>query len=343
MSKILVTGGCGYIGSHTLVDLIENGYEVISVDNNSRSSEAILNGVKDISGKEVKNYAVDLCDFDKTKAIFDENPDIKGIVHFAAYKTVPESVEHPLRYYRNNLYSLINLLDLTRDYKVPNFIFSSSCSVYGNVEDLPVTEETTLVRPQSPYGNTKKIGEEIIEDFSKVCDSKFIALRYFNPIGAHPSAQIGETPFLPPQNLMPIITETAIGKREKMYVFGTDYPTRDGSCVRDYIHVVDIAHAHTLALDHLQKNLHSDNYDVYNIGTGNGVSVLEILQSFEKATGKKLNYELKERRPGDAIAVFANKNKISEKIGWEPQYSLEDMMRTSWAWEEKRMELSKEV
>lgn len=336
MSKILVTGGSGFIGSHTLIDLIENGYDVISIDNFSRSKPIALDQVKEVTGVTIKNYDCNLCDYESVKAVFKENSDINGIIHFAAFKTVPESVEHPLRYYRNNLYSLINLLDFTREFKIPNFIFSSSCSVYGNVTDLPVTEKTELQRTESPYGNTKKIGEEIIEDFAKSCtNSKFVALRYFNPIGAHPSGKIGETPFIPPQNIMPIITQTASGKREKMLVFGDDYDTRDGSCIRDYIHVSDIAHAHTLGLDYLSSNPDAENYEVYNIGTGNGVTTLEVLNSFEKATGKKLNYEIAPRRPGDVIAVYANNDKIKRDFGWEPKYNLEDMMKTAWAWEQK--------
>jgi len=336
MSKILVTGGSGFIGSHTLIDLIENGYDVISIDNFSRSKSIALDQVKEVTGVTIKNYDCDLCDYKSVKTVFEENRDITGIIHFAAFKTVPESVDHPLRYYRNNLYSLINLLDFTREFKIPNFIFSSSCSVYGNVTDLPVTENTALQRTQSPYGNTKKIGEEMIEDFAKACtDSKFVALRYFNPIGAHPSGKIGETPFIPPQNIMPIITQTASGKREKMLVFGDDYDTRDGSCIRDYIHVSDIAHAHTLGLDYLSNNPDAKNYEVYNIGTGNGVTTLEVLKSFEKATGLKLNYEIAPRRSGDVIAVYANNDKIKNAFGWEPKYNLEDMMKTAWAWEQK--------
>ena len=337
MAKILVTGGCGYIGSHTLIDLIENGYEVVSVDNLSRSRDKSLDQIEEITGKKVQNYQVDLCDFEATKNIFEDHKDIKGIIHFAAFKTVPESVADPLLYYRNNLYSLINLLDLSKQYEVPNVIFSSSCSVYGDVDDLPVTETTQLVRTESPYGNTKKIGEEIIEDFAKVSESsKFIALRYFNPVGAHPSGKIGETPFIPPQNLMPIITETASGKREKMVVFGDDYDTRDGSCIRDYIHVSDIAHAHTLALDFLFKTPTANNYEVYNIGTGNGVTTLEMLEAFQSATGEKLNFEIVDRREGDVIAIYANNDKIKNDLGWEPKYSLEDMMKTAWAWEQTK-------
>ncbi len=337
MSKILVTGACGYIGSHTLVDLIENNFEVISLDDNSRSSDNVLDAVKDITGVNVKNYQINLCDFEKTKSVFDENPDISGIIHFAAFKTVPESVEKPLLYYRNNLNSLINLLELVQEFDVPNFIFSSSCSVYGDVKDLPVTEKTRLVRTASPYGNTKKVGEEILEDFAKISNGKIIALRYFNPIGAHPSGLIGESPFSTPQNLMPIITETAIGKRSKMMVFGDDYPTRDGSCIRDYIHVSDIAHAHTLAFKYLEENKKAENYDVLNIGSGNGSTVFELINAFENATGQKLNYEVADRRPGDTIAIYANNDKLKSKLGWTPKYSLDDMMKTAWNWEKSQL------
>ncbi len=335
MPKILVTGGCGYIGSHTLVDLIDNGYEVVSVDDNSRSSTDVLQHIESITGKSVHNYAVNLCNFEQTQQIFQDHLDLEGIIHFAAYKTVPESVDQPLLYYRNNMNSLFNLLELTEKYKVKNFIFSSSCSVYGEVSELPVTEKTRLTRTKSPYGNTKKVGEEVIEDFSQISQSKFIALRYFNPIGAHPSAKMGETPFLPPQNLMPILTEVASGKREKIMVFGDDYDTRDGSCIRDYIHIMDIAHAHTLALKYLFENPDTQAYDVLNIGSGEGVTVLEMLDAFEKATGQKLNYELAPRRAGDVAAIYANNDKIKDKIGWSPQYSLEDMMRSAWAWEKR--------
>jgi len=336
MSKILVTGACGYIGSHTLVDLIENDFEVVSIDDNSRSSEEVLDSIKEITGVSVKNYQVNLCDFEKTKTVFQEHPDIEGIIHFAAYKTVPESVDKPLLYYRYNLNSLINLLELSEEFQTPYFIFSSSCSVYGDVTDLPVTENTSLVRTASPYGNTKKVGEEIIEDFSKNAFTKSIALRYFNPIGAHPSGKIGETPFLPPQNLMPIITENAIGKRDKILVFGNDYPTRDGSCIRDYIHVSDIAHAHTLAFKYLKNNTEAKKYDVLNIGSGEGVTVLEMLEAFEKATGQKLNYEIAPRRQGDTVAIYANNDKLVKALGWSAKFNLNDMMETSWNWEKTR-------
>lgn len=336
MAKILVTGGCGYIGSHTVVDLIENNHKVISIDDMSRSQDFVMGKVKEITGVEVKNYPVNLCDFEATKSVFEAHKDIEGVIHFAAFKAVGESVEQPLKYYRNNLNSLINVLELCELYKVPHFIFSSSCTVYGEVKDLPVTEETALTKAESPYGNTKKVGEEIIEDFAKVNETtKFVALRYFNPIGAHPSGEIGEAPFLPPQNLMPIITETAVGKREKMYVFGDDYETRDGSCIRDYIHVSDIANAHTLAIDYLIQNPEAKNFDCYNIGTGNGVTTLEMLKAFENATGQKINYEIADRRAGDLAAIYANNDKIKKDFNWEPKYNLDDMMKTSWEWEKK--------
>src|SRR3982751_1992323 len=251
MSKILVTGGCGYIGSHTIVDLVENGYDVISVDNNSRSNPRILEGVEKITGKKIKNYKVDLCNFDDTFAIFQENVDIIGIIHFAAYKAVGESVEQPLLYFENNLTSLINLLKCVGEFKIPWFVFSSSCTVYGNPDHIPVTEATPPKPAESPYGYTKQMGEQIVNEFSKSYPAQCILLRYFNPVGAHPSAIIGELPIGKPQNLVPAITQTAIGKLPQMKVYGDDYPTRDGSCIRDYIHVSDIAHAHTLSLDYL--------------------------------------------------------------------------------------------
>src|SRR5918997_3053240 len=251
MEKILVTGGCGYIGSHTIVDLVENGYEVISVDNNSRSHPAILKGVEKITGKQVKNYKVDLCNFDDTFAIFQENEDIAGIIHFAAYKAVGESVEQPLMYFENNLVSLINLLKCVQEFHTPWFVFSSSCTVYGNPDQIPVTESTPPKPAESPYGYTKQMGEQIINDFSKQNPTQCVLLRYFNPVGAHPTGLIGELPIGKPANLVPAITQTAIGKLPQMKVFGNDYPTRDGTCIRDFIHVSDISHAHTLAMDFL--------------------------------------------------------------------------------------------
>ena len=288
MKKILVTGGCGYIGSHTIVDLVENGYDVISVDNNSKSSPRILEGVEKITGKKVKNYKVDLCNFDDTFAIFQENEDIEAIIHFAAYKSVGESVEQPLMYFENNLVSLINLLKCVQEFHVPYFVFSSSCTVYGNPDVIPVTELTPPKPAESPYGYTKQMGEQIINEFSKANPAQCVLLRYFNPVGAHPTAHIGELPIGKPANLVPVITQTAIGKLPQVTIFGDDYPTRDGTCMRDFIHVCDIAHAHTLAVEFLMTGKTNKRCEVFNLGTGNGVTVLEAVQAFEKVTGEKI-------------------------------------------------------
>lgn len=334
MIKILVTGGSGYIGSHTLVDLVENGYDVICVDNNSRSTSAILKGVEKITGQPVKNYNVDLCNYDETFAIFQENPDIKGIIHFAAYKAVGESVEKPLMYYENNLYSLINLLKCVQEFAIPWFVFSSSCTVYGNPDEAMVTEKTPQKGAESPYGATKQMGEQIVRDFQKRGTTQCILLRYFNPVGAHPSIAIGELPIGKPQNLVPAITQTAIGKLPKMTVFGTDYPTRDGSCVRDFIHVSDIAHAHTLAMNYLRDRKNKQGCEIFNLGTGNGVTVLEAIKAFEKVSGKSLNYDLGPRRPGDVVAIYANNDKARTELGWNPKYGIDEMMATAWKWEQ---------
>jgi UDP-glucose 4-epimerase len=335
MKKILVTGGCGYIGSHTLVDLIENGFSVISVDNNSRSNPRILEGVQKITGKKIKNYKVDLCNLDDSFAIFHENPDIVGIIHFAAYKSVSESVENPLMYFENNLMSLINLLKCVQEFNIPNFVFSSSCTVYGNPSEIPVTETTPPRPAESPYGYTKQMGEQIINEFSKSSDSKSILLRYFNPVGAHPSVLIGELPIGRPANLVPAITQTAIGKIPQMQVYGNDYPTRDGSCIRDYIHVSDIAHAHTLALQHMLKGKSSKKCEVFNLGSGQGVTVLEAIRAFEKISGLSLNYTIGPRRPGDVISIFANNDLARTELGWIPKFSLDEMIGTAWKWEQK--------
>ena len=335
MSKILVTGGCGYIGSHTIVDLVENGYDVISVDNNSRSNPRILEGVEKITGKKVKNYKVDLCNFDDTFAIFQENEDIIGIIHFAAFKAVGESVEQPLMYFENNLNSLINLLKCVQEFQIPYFVFSSSCTVYGNPDQIPVTELTPPKPAESPYGYTKQMGEQIINEFSKSVDTKCVLLRYFNPVGAHPTALIGELPIGKPANLVPAITQTAIGKLSHLQVNGNDYPTRDGSCIRDFVHVCDIAHAHTLAMDYLVSKKQLKKCEVFNLGTGNGVTVLEAIHAFEKVTGIKLNYVVGPRRPGDVVAIYANNDFAKSQLGWQPKYSLEDMMSTAWKWEQK--------
>lgn len=335
MKKILVTGGCGYIGSHTIVDLIENGFDVISVDNNSRSNAQILQGIEKITGVKVKNYKVDLCNFDDTFAIFQENEDIEGIIHFAAYKAVGESVEQPLMYFENNLVSLINLLKCVQEFHVPYFVFSSSCTVYGNPDVIPVTEQTPPKPAESPYGYTKQMGEQIINEFAKASHSQSVLLRYFNPVGAHPSTQIGELPIGRPNNLVPVITQTAIGKLPQLTVFGNDYPTRDGSCLRDFIHVCDIAHAHTLALEYLIAGKTSKRCDVFNLGTGNGVTVLEAIKAFEEVSGQKLNYIIGPRRPGDVVAIYANNDYARTQLGWNLKYGLNDMMATAWKWEQR--------
>lgn len=338
MDKILVTGGCGYIGAHTIVDLVQNGFEVISIDNNSRSSLALLTGVRQITNKEVKNYHVDLCNFDETFAVFQENPDIKGIIHFAAYKAVGESVEKPLQYYENNLFSLINVLKSAEEFNITNFIFSSSCTVYGNPDKIPVTEASPMKPAESPYGATKQMGEQIVTDFSAASGVNSVLLRYFNPVGAHPSIKIGELPIGKPQNLVPAITQTAIGKLKELIVYGDDYDTRDGSCIRDYIHVSDIAAAHTLAMQYLIQKKNSSKVSVFNLGTGNGVSVLEAINAFEKVSGKKLNFKIGPRRPGDVIATYANNTLAREELGWTPAFTLEKMMETAWKWEQRLSE-----
>lgn len=335
MSKILVTGGCGYIGSHTIVDLVENGFDVISVDNNSRSTPRILEGIEKITGKKIKNYKVDLCNFDDTFAIFQENTDIAGIIHFAAYKSVGESVEQPLLYFENNLVSLVNLLKCVQEFSIPYFVFSSSCTVYGNPDKIPVTESTPPKPAESPYGYTKQMGEQVINEFSKANPAQCVLLRYFNPVGAHPSILIGELPIGKPANLVPGITQTAIGKLPQMTVHGDDYDTRDGSCIRDFIHVSDIAHAHTLSMQYLLDGKTKQRCEVFNLGTGNGVTVLEAIKAFEKVSGVKLNYVIGPRRPGDVIAIYANNDHARDTLGWTIRYSLDDMLATAWKWEQR--------
>ncbi len=335
MQKILVTGGCGYIGSHTVVDLIENGFDVVSIDDNSRSTTYLLDGIEKITGKKLKNYKVDLKNFDETRAVFQENEDITGVIHFAAFKAVGESVENPLDYFENNLVSLINLLKCVKEFSIPNFVFSSSCTVYGNPDVIPVTEDSPIKKFESPYGATKQMGEDIIREFARAYESNTILLRYFNPVGAHPSVLIGELPLGRPQNLVPAITQTAIGKLPQMNVYGTDYDTRDGSCLRDFVHVSDIAHAHTLALQFLIQKKNTSSCEIFNLGTGNGVTVLEAIKAFENISGVKLNYKLAPRRHGDVIAVYANNNHAVQSLNWQIKYDLEDMMRTAWNWELK--------
>jgi UDP-glucose 4-epimerase len=332
MQTILVTGGCGYIGAHTIVDLLQNGFEVISVDNLSRASSHSIAGIEQITGKKIKNYVVDLTNKEATEQIFLAHPTITGIIHFAAYKAVGESVEKPLDYYENNLFSLVHLLQLAVKYHAKHFIFSSSCTVYGNPDTIPVTELTALKTAASPYGATKQMGETIVQDSTVAHPLSSILLRYFNPVGAHPSIAIGELPIGRPQNLVPAITQTAIGKLPKMLVYGSDYDTRDGSCIRDFIHVCDIAHAHTLALQYSIKNDKVNHCDIFNLCTGNGITVLEAIKAFEKVSGVKLNYEIGPRRAGDIVAIYANNDYAVKKLGWTCQYDLDEMMRTAWEW-----------
>ena len=333
--KILVTGGAGYIGSHTLVELINHGgFEIISADNFSNSQPDTFDRVKEITGKSIKNYDIDLSDPVATHQMLSENQDLSGIIHFAALKAVGESVEKPLLYYRTNLNSLINLLNGCREFNISNFIFSSSCTVYGESPTLPVTEETPTGNIQSPYGNTKMIGEDILRDFSKSNEGfSGIALRYFNPVGAHMSGLIGELPLGTPNNLIPRITQTAAGLSEQMHVFGNDYETRDGTCIRDYVHVSDIAQAHVLAMSQLLDKNISDPFSIFNLGTGAGCTVLEMIEAFEKATGEKLNYKISARRPGDVTAIYSNCQKAKEVLNWEPQHDLEEMMASAWKWQ----------
>ncbi|MEN0056648.1 MAG: UDP-glucose 4-epimerase GalE [Mucilaginibacter sp.] len=330
--KILVTGGLGFIGSHTVVELVNAGYEPVIVDDLSNSDPKILDQIAKIIGYKPVFHKLDLCDEHSVKELAVNEPDIEGIIHFAAYKAVGESVQKPLKYYRNNFYSLINLLE--GYYGKPlNFVFSSSCTVYGQPEHLPVTEAAPVQPAQSPYGNTKQIAEEILQDMiASGSNYKVISLRYFNPVGAHDSALIGELPIGVPQNLVPFITQTAIGKREKITVFGNDYNTPDGSCVRDYIHVVDLAKAHVAALKLMQQDTFK-GYDVFNIGTGNGTTVLQIIHAFERATGVKLNYEIGPRRGGDVEQVWGDVTKSTNKLGWKAKLGIDDMMSSAWEWE----------
>ncbi|MGJ1264755.1 UDP-glucose 4-epimerase GalE [Sphingobacterium spiritivorum] len=333
MSKILVTGGTGYIGSHTVVELFNAGYTPLIIDNLSNSNILILDQIEKITGSRPEFHQFDLCDADAVSEFVKKNPDIRGIIHFAASKAVGESVADPLKYYHNNFFSLINLLETYRNSPV-NFVFSSSCTVYGEPDTLPVTESAPVKKATSPYGNTKQIAEEILEETAKAYDNyNIIALRYFNPVGAHASALIGELPIGVPQNLLPFITQTAIGKREKLTVFGGDYDTPDGSCVRDYIHVVDLAKAHVAAIKLLEKGNPNGKYDVFNVGTGNGYTVLEAIKAFESVSGEKLNYVIGPRREGDIIKVWGDVTKSAEQLGWKAELGIEEMMSSSWKWE----------
>lgn len=334
--KILVTGGLGFIGSHTVVELQKKGFEVVIVDDCSNASESVLEGITAITGKKPLFEKIDLKEREKVEAFFKKHDDIAGVIHFAASKAVGESVEKPLLYYENNIGTLVYLLKELSKKQRACFIFSSSCTVYGQADEMPITEDAPVKPAESPYGNTKQIGEEIIRDTCKVTPSlNAIALRYFNPMGAHPTTEIGELPIGVPQNLVPFITQTGVGLREELSVFGDDYPTEDGTCIRDYIYVVDLAMAHVKALQRLLENDNTDNYEVFNLGTGKGSSVLEVIQSFERVSGKKLNYKIVDRRPGDVIKAYADTTKANEVLGWKAQYTLDQAMKSAWDWEQK--------
>lgn len=338
--KILVTGGAGYIGSHTVVALKEANYTPIIIDNFSNAEKSVIPALEEILGEPVKLYEGDCTDPQFLEHVFTQEKNIEGVIHFAAYKAVGESVLEPLKYYENNVYSLILLLKVMERSQVRNLVFSSSCTVYGEPDTLPVTEASPKKPAASPYGNTKQVCEEVIEDVCNAGDKhleglKAISLRYFNPVGAHPTSLIGELPLGVPNNLVPFVTQTAAGLREKLMVFGNDYDTPDGSCIRDYIHVVDLANAHVKALAYLEKQNTNVFYDMFNVGTGQGNSVLELIQAFEKVSGKKLNYEIGPRRQGDVEKVYANVDKANEKLDWHVQYSLEDSLRDSWNWQKK--------
>lgn len=334
--KILVTGGLGFIGSHTVVTLQEEGFEVVIIDDCSNSSEQVLDGIMAITGVRPGFEKIDLREKGVVQGFFKRHADLGGVIHFAASKAVGESVQQPLLYYENNLCSLVYILQQLCNRQEGIFIFSSSCTVYGQADHMPITEDAPVKPAESPYGNTKQIGEEIIRDTCRVHpELKAISLRYFNPIGAHPSAQIGELPRGIPQNLVPFITQTAAGLRKELSVFGDDYPTPDGTCIRDYIHVMDLAQAHVVALQRLVKRKNESNYEVFNVGTGNGSSVLEVIRSFEKVSGISLNYRIVDRRQGDVIQAYADTTRANEELGWKASCSLDDAMKAAWDWERK--------
>lgn len=333
--KILVTGGLGFIGSHTVVELQNEGFEVVIVDNLSNSSIDVLDGIVAITGKTPVFEKFDLREKDKVNDFFARHSDVAGVIHFAASKAVGESVENPLLYYENNINTLVYMLQNLQKLNKANFIFSSSCTVYGQAEEMPITENASIQKAMSPYGNTKQIGEEIITETCAVTNIKAILLRYFNPVGAHPSAHIGELPIGVPQNLVPFITQTGIGMRQELSVFGDDYPTPDGTCIRDYIHVVDLAKAHVVALKRLLDNKNLDKVEVFNVGTGTGSSVLEVINAFEKVSGQKLPYKIVGRREGDITTAYANTDKANNVLGWKAQSTLEDALASAWMWEKK--------
>jgi UDP-glucose 4-epimerase len=331
--KILVTGGTGYIGSHTSVELIQAGYELVIIDNLSNSSENALSGIKSITGVKPKFIQLDMRDEIAMKQLFETHPDITACIHFAALKAVGESHEKPLEYYDNNLKSLLNLLNQFPEHHPIKIVFSSSCTVYGNPDELPVSEQSPVKPAMSPYGNTKRIAEEILQDYVNSNNASCIALRYFNPIGAHPSGKIGELPQGIPNNLMPFITQTALGIRDELKIFGNDYNTSDGTCVRDYIDVVDLAKAHLIALERILNKKQTSNYEFFNLGTGKGVSVLEMVNHFQAVTQQKLNYKFAPRRAGDVPAVYADTTKANQVLGWKTEKSIEETIANAWKWE----------
>lgn len=333
--KVLVTGGLGFIGSHTVVELQNEGFEVVIIDNLSNSSEDVLDGIVAISGTKPHFEKMDLREKNEVQNFFKKHQDITGIIHFAASKAVGESVENPLLYYENNISTLVYILQELQQKPEASFIFSSSCTVYGEADQMPITENAPVKPAVSPYGNTKQIGEEIINEVCKVSNINAILLRYFNPMGAHPSAEIGELPIGIPQNLIPFITQTGIGLRKELSVFGDDYPTPDGTCIRDYIHVVDLAKAHVVALQRLLNKKNAEKVEVFNLGTGTGSSVLEVINTFEKVSGQKLPYKIVGRREGDIITAYANTDKANEVLGWKAQSTLEEALASAWKWEQK--------
>ena len=333
--KILVTGGLGFIGSHTVVELQNEGYEVVIVDNLSNSSEEVLKGIVAITGKMPIFEKMDLREKTAVQDFFKKHSDISGVIHFAASKAVGESVENPLLYYENNINTLVYILQELQQKPEASFIFSSSCTVYGQAEIMPITEDASIQVAMSPYGNTKQIGEEIITDVTKVSNINAILLRYFNPVGAHPTAEIGELPIGVPQNLVPFITQTGFGLRKELSVYGDDYPTPDGTAVRDYIHVVDLAKAHVVALQRLLNKKNLAKIETFNLGTGTGSSVLEVITAFEKVSGKKLPYKIVDRREGDITSAYANTDKANTVLGWKAQSTLEESLASAWKWEQK--------
>ncbi len=334
MSSILVTGGAGYIGSHTVVELFRAGYNPVILDNFSNSEKSVLKGIESITGERITLYTGDCNDADFVNYIFESDPEIIGCIHFAAYKAVGESVEKPVEYYKNNINSLLVLLTSMMQFNIKNLVFSSSCTVYGQPDELPVTESSPVKKAESPYGNTKQICEEVIEDtVAAAGEIKAVSLRYFNPVGAHPSSQIGELPIGTPNNLVPFLTQTVAGIRKELVIFGDDYDTPDGTCVRDYIHVLDLAQAHVKALDYLDKKKNDSLYRVFNVGTGNGHTVLDVIKTFELVTGEKVNYRVGARRAGDVEKVWANADKINKELNWKTQLTLKQALNDAWSWQ----------